>query len=250
MKSVWVLLMILVAVPVLAQDTKPLEIREIAEGVYLHTSFKYVDGYGLVDSNGLIVLDNNQAYIIDTPWSEEDTKLLLSWITDRGDDLMASISTHSHEDRTAGIQFLNSKSVPTYTSELTYELLASEGKPLPTHFFKGNEFILGNGLIKLYYPGAGHTEDNIVAWLPRTKILFAGCLVRGHEWESLGNVTDASINSWADSIRNIKFKQYPIQMVIPGHGKLGSSDILEHTIDLAEAASNNLLQPTVKVTEH
>lgn len=248
MKNLLVFLIALVALPALAQDDKPLEVIKIEDGVYLHTSFKNIEGYGLVDSNGLIVLDNNQAYIIDTPWSEEDTKLLLSWVTDRGYEVMASISTHSHEDRTAGINFLNSKSIPTYTSELTKKLLAREGKPVPTHYFKGNEFSLGNGLIELYYPGAGHTEDNIVAWLPKSKILFGGCLVRSHEWESLGYIGDASISSWDDSIKNIVSKKYPIQMVVPGHGKVGSSDILDHTIDLAKSASNKLMQPTAEAS--
>ncbi len=133
MKNVLVFLILLVALPALAQGHKPLEVIKIEDGVYLHTSFKNIEGYGLVDSNGLVVLDNNQAYIIDTPWSEEDTKLLLSWATDRGYQVMASISTHSHEDRTAGIKLLNSKSIPTYTSELTKSFLpVKESRFLPT----------------------------------------------------------------------------------------------------------------------
>lgn len=89
-------------------------------------------------------------------------ELLLSWIAAKGYEVKASISTHSHEDLTAGIKLLNSKSIPTYTSELTRELLDNNGKPLPTQYFKDSEFTLGDGLIDLYYPGAGHTADNIV----------------------------------------------------------------------------------------
>nr|WP_262697127.1 subclass B1 metallo-beta-lactamase GIM-3 [Serratia marcescens]BDR24829.1 beta-lactamase [Serratia marcescens] len=248
MKNVLISLLVFIAFSASAQNDKALEIRQIEKGVYLHTSFKHVEGYGLVDSNGLIVLDGNQAYIIDTPWSEEDTRLLLSWIADRGYEVAASISTHFHEDRTAGIKLLNSKSIPTYTSELTKALLLREGKPAPAYYFKGNEFTLGNGIIELYYPGPGHTEDNIVAWLPKSQILFGGCLMRSHEWESLGNVSDASISSWGDSIKNIKSKDYAIQTIVPGHGKLGKSDMLDHTIDLAESASNKLMQPTAEAS--
>lgn len=244
MKNLLVFLIAIAAFPAFAGDDKPLEISKIEEGVYIHTSFKNIEGYGQVDSNGLVVLENNQAYIVDTPWTEEDTKLLLSWAGDRGYEVVASISTHFHEDRTAGIKLLNSRSIPTYTSALTKKLLAREGRPVPAHYFKGDAFTLGNGLIELYYPGAGHTEDNIVAWLPKSKILFGGCLVRSHEWGSLGNVDDASISAWADSIKNIVSKEYPIQMVVPGHGTVGSPDILGHTIDLAESASNKSMQPT------
>jgi metallo-beta-lactamase class B/metallo-beta-lactamase class B GIM len=238
MNIVLALLTLLLTLPVVAQDEKPLEITPIADGVFIHTSFKYIQGYGVVDSNGLIAIDKKQAYIIDTPWSEPDTKLLLSWLSDRGYKAVASISTHFHEDRTAGIEFLNSKSIPTYTSELTHRFLVREGKPVPTHYFSGDGFTLGNGLIELYYPGAGHSEDNIVAWLPKSRMLFGGCLVRSHEWEGLGNITHASVSAWADSIENIKSKNYPIQMVIPGHGKVGGPDILDHTIKLAKSASD------------
>jgi metallo-beta-lactamase class B/metallo-beta-lactamase class B GIM len=248
MKNILIFIIAVIALPVLAQKYKPLEISEIAHGVYLHTSFKKIEGYGLVDSNGLIVTDEGQAYIIDTPWSEDDTELLLSWLADKGYKPMASISTHSHEDRTAGIKLLNSKLIPTYTSELTKALLVRKGKPLPIHTFHGNEFSLGNGLVELYYPGAGHTGDNVVVWLPKSKILFGGCIVRSHEWESLGYVGDASIESWANSIKNIKSRKYKIDMVVPGHGTVGKSDMLDHTIYLAESASNKLIEPTAKAS--
>jgi flavorubredoxin len=57
---------------------------------------------------------------------------------------------------------------------------------------------------------------------------------------------DASINYWANSIRNIKAKKYDIKMIVPGHGSVGKSDILDHTIYLAESASNNLMQQAMK----
>jgi len=244
MKNTLLFLVAIIAFPALAQKHKPLEISEVAQGVYRHTSFKHIEGYGLVDSNGLIVVDEHQAYIIDTPWSEDDTALLLSWAADKGYDVIASISTHSHEDRTAGISLLNSTSIPTYTSELTKTFLVREGRPTPLHTFQGREFTLGNGLIELYYPGAGHTEDNIVAWLPNSNILFGGCLVRSHEWETLGNVSDASISDWASSIKNIKAKQYDIKLIVPGHATVSKADILEHTIELAESAANKLKPST------
>ena len=242
MTKILIFLAAAIALPVLAQNVKPLEIEALAPGVYLHTSFKRVEGCGLVDSNGLIVVENRQAYIIDTPWSEDDTESLLSWLADQGYEVMASVSTHSHEDRTAGIKLLNSKLIPTYASELTKALLVREGRPAPSHTFEGDDYTLGKGFIELYYPGAGHTEDNIVAWLPKSKILFGGCIVRSHEWEGLGYVGDASISSWANSIKNIKSKKYDIKTIVPGHGSVGMPDILDHTIELAQSASNKLMQ--------
>lgn len=103
-------LLILMAVTCAANE---LRIQEIDTGVYLHTSYKMVDGYGLVDSNGLVVINGHNAIIVDTPWSRGDTRNLLLWIESKGLQVEAAVSTHFHEDRTAGIQVLNAVSIPT-----------------------------------------------------------------------------------------------------------------------------------------
>jgi glyoxylase-like metal-dependent hydrolase (beta-lactamase superfamily II) len=235
------LLLILVAVTtytVAEENSTTLQIQQIESGVYLHTSYKMIGEYGLVDSNGLVVVNGNQAIIIDTPWSEDDTVKLLSWIKEKGFNVEASISTHFHEDRTAGISVLNSESIPTYTSELTNEILIREGKPTATNVFPNSEFSWFEGLIEVFYPGAGHTEDNLVVWLPESRILFGGCLLRSLEWKGLGFTEDANVNSWADSIREIQSKYPKIESIVPGHGSTGDISILGHTIELAENASN------------
>jgi metallo-beta-lactamase class B/metallo-beta-lactamase class B GIM len=222
-----------------------LEITELASGVYLHTSYRNMDGHGPVGSNGLIVLYGNRAVIVDTPWSGEDTEQLLSWINGRGLRVEASISTHSHEDRTAGIEVLNALSVPTFTSTLTNEILIREGRPAATNVIAENEFSLLDGRLEIFYPGAGHTEDNLVAWLPDKGFLFGGCLVRSIDGNSLGFTGDASIESWAGSIRNIKSKYSGIVVVVPGHGSPGNAEILDHTIRLAEMAQGLSAQAAV-----
>jgi glyoxylase-like metal-dependent hydrolase (beta-lactamase superfamily II) len=243
------LLLILVAVAtctVAKENSTTLQLRQIDNGVVLHTSYKMIGEYGLVDSNGLVVVNGHQAIIIDTLWSEDDTEKLLSWIKGQGLNVEASISTHFHEDRTAGIQVLNSESIPTYTSDLTNEILIREGKPTATNVFHSSEFSLFDGLVEVFYPGAGHTEDNLVVWLPENKILFGGCLVRSLEWKGLGFTGDSNVSSWADSIRKIQSKYPKIETIVPGHGKEGDISILGHTIKLAENASDKSIQPTAK----
>lgn len=239
MKNKLLLLLILFSgfftTPVFATDNS-LKIEKIAEGVYLHTSFKQTKNFGLVDSNGLVVINNNQAYIIDTPWSEKDTQQLLNWLEEKGYQVTATISTHFHSDRTAGLALLNTKNIATYTSTQTQKILATKKQAQPRYTFAGDDYSLVNGIIEVYYPGAGHTKDNLVVWLPKSQVLFGGCIVRAKEWQSLGNVRDATVSNWANAIKNIQAKKYPIQLIVPGHGKVGESDILTHTLHLAKRA--------------
>ncbi|WP_312452842.1 PST family subclass B1 metallo-beta-lactamase [Stutzerimonas nitrititolerans] len=221
-----------------AGDSLPeLRIEKIAEGVYLHTSFQQVEGYGLVDANGLVVLDGQGAYIIDTPWSEHDTAALVAWLQERNYQVKASVSTHFHDDRTAGIAYLNSISVPTYASARTNALLKQNGKALATETFDDAPLWLLEGKVEVFYPGAGHSVDNLVVWLPEQKLLNGGCFVRAATAGTLGNTADAVVSEWAASAERLQRRYPDAQLVIPGHGVPGDVSLLEHTRKLALAAT-------------
>lgn len=115
-----------------------LQIEQIDENVFLHQSYSRVKGFGLVSSNGLVVVDKGKAFIIDTPWSEQDTKKLVNWIQVNNYELLGSIATHSHEDRTSGIKWLNEISVATYATTLTNQRLKKKNKALAKHALKEN----------------------------------------------------------------------------------------------------------------
>ena len=36
----------------------------------------------------------------------------------------------------------------------------------------------GTYSIEAFYPGPGHSPDNIVVWIPEARVLFGGCLVK------------------------------------------------------------------------
>lgn len=203
-----------------------LEIKKIEEGVYLYTAYEKIEGWGLVGSNGLVVLDNKDAYLIDTPISAKDTEVLLQWIDAQGLTAKASISTHFHSDSSGGIAFLNSKSIPTYASTLTNKLLKSKGEAQAIHSFTKNPFWLVKNKIEVYYPGAGHTSDNVVVWMPEQKILFGGCFVKP---EGLGNLSDAIIKEWPASTDNLITRYSSATLVVPGHGKIGDASLLTKT---------------------
>lgn len=221
-----------------ASDEIPgLEIEEIDKEVFLHKSYSHVDGWGLVSSNGLVVVSNGKAFIIDTPWSESDTEKLVTWIRSKKYELLGSISTHSHEDRTAGIKWLNDKSIATYASAMTNNILKREGKEQARNSFEGNEFELLNGLLEVYYPGGGHTIDNVVVWLPKSKILYGGCFVRSLESSGLGYTGEAKIDQWPKSAENTMTRYPNAKTVVPGHGIIGDFELLKHTRFLAEKAA-------------
>lgn len=90
----------------------------------------------------------------------------------------------------------------------------------------------GNMKVETFYPGKGHTGDNIVVWLPQYNILAGGCLVKSADAKDLGNVADAYVNEWSTSIENVLKRYRNINLVVPGHGEVGDRGLLLHTLDL------------------
>ena len=230
------LAMVLVLLPAVAfanHENGQLDIAPFADNVWLYHSYMQTDDFGLVSSNGLVVVDEGDAYIIDTPWSEKDTIVLLDWIEAQGFTPKASISTHFHLDRSAGISVLNERKIDTWASKQTNQLLVQQGWAQANHEFEGDELSLLEGVIEAYYPGPGHTMDNIVVWLPKAGILDGGCLIREMSTTSLGYTADGSVPDWADSVENVIQRYRQVKTVIPGHGQPGNAALLVHTQELA-----------------
>ena len=215
-----------------------LAITEINPGVFVHQSYHDVPGWGVVSANGLVVVDQQKAFIVDTPWSEADTQRLVEWIDSKGLKLLGSVSTHSHEDRTAGIGWLNERGVPTHATAMTNQLLQQAQRPPATHDMTGEGDRLADGLLEVFYPGGGHTVDNVVVWLPQSQTLFGGCLIRSAASTSLGYTGEARIDQWAASVAKVLTRYPKVKTVVPGHGTVGDASLLNHTIELAKAAAN------------
>ena len=232
-----ILTMLLMAHAAADEEIPGLEVDKIEDGIYLHRSYSRVDGFALVRANGIVVDDGENAYMVDTPWSARDTEKLVTWIRESGFTLQGSISTHSHEDRAAGIEWLNAHGFSTHAFAMTNQFLEKAGKAKAANSFADKTLILGDGLIEAFYPGPGHTEDNIVVWIPGSEILYGGCFVRSLESRGLGYTGEANIEAWPASVEKVLQKYPEAKVVVPGHGKAGDLRLLRHTKELSESAA-------------
>lgn len=218
-----------------------LKVEKLDEGVYVHTSFEEVNGWGIVTKHGLVVLVNTDAYLIDTPFTAKDTEKLVNWFVERGYKIKGSISSHFHGDSTGGIEWLNSQSIPTYASELTNELLKKDGKVQAKNSFSGVSYWLVKNKIEVFYPGPGHTPDNVVVWLPEKKILFGGCFVKP---DGLGNLGDANLEAWPKSAKLLMSKYSKAKLVVSSHSEIGDESLLRRTWEQAVKGLNESKKPS------
>jgi len=210
-------------------EVKNLKIKKVSDNVYQHISFKQVEPWGLVSASGLVVINGTEAHIIDTPWTTKGTELLIEWIYDKGLTIKSAVVTHFHEDASGNLALLNSLKIKTYATTLTNKLLKSNHKETSSEVISSNTFALIEGVVDVFYPGAGHTADNIVVWLPKEKILFGGCFVKSINHNSLGYIDDAVMSEWSGSIQKVVDRYPDITLVVPGHGPIGDMGLLKHT---------------------
>lgn len=114
-------------------NSETLKIIKLADNVYQHISYKVVEPWGKVAASGLVIIDENNAHIVDTPWGQKPTKELFNWIKSKGLVIKSTVVTHFHEDASGGIPFLNKVNIRTYATRKTNTLLKLKNKEQSSH---------------------------------------------------------------------------------------------------------------------
>lgn len=221
----------------LTAQSREVELIKINDSSFIHLSYKNLNGYN-VPSNGLIKVTSAGLVMVDTPWDDQMTEQLIQKCLERfRQDFVLAIITHSHDDRIGGIKTLLKHSIKTVSLELTCRKALSAGYPKPEEIKQIDTLIIAGATeIEYYYPGKGHSEDNTVVYFPKDKLLFAGCILKSGDSNSIGNTADADLKEWSVSVENISRKFSSAAIVIPGHGLPGGINLYRHTVDIINNA--------------
>lgn len=250
------------------QINDELYFTQISDHVYMITHyFPYWGGNSLV-----VLTEEDQAVLIDTPYDGVATEALLAWMKQRFGKLrIAAIVTGFHQDNLGGNEILIQRGIPVYGMELTADLVKTEGdefKKIIVESVKGNEdpkyyqryarlqltppdhlieigpdmghsLEIGNLNFELYFPGETHTVDNSVVYVHELDILFGGCMIRALRDQRPGYIKYANMEQWPLSVELVKRRFPKSKIVIPGHGFEGEFELLQHTIDILNAWNND-----------
>jgi metallo-beta-lactamase class B len=213
-----------------------LEVQELAPRIWMHTSFMDIPGFGRSGANGLIVIGDKKIIIIDTPWTNTQAKQLDAWLLkmfNRESNLI--IPTHFHSDNLGGLPYYHGAGRDSLALDKTVALCRKLLPITPKREFKSSLMIEEAPFsLELFYPGEGHSPDNIVVMIRNTGILFGGCLVKALANKNIGNTDDANPGAWEATLLNVK-KRFPdAKIVVPGHGQPGDLSLIDHTIGIVE----------------
>lgn len=219
------------------RQIEPLQVGELqllplAENTWLHRSYLEINGVRM-HANGVLQVGAKGITVIDTPWTLDASRDLVDWLQREHPGLpLRLIVSHAHEDSIGGIELFAEAGAAVYAGEKTAELARQQGIRAPQWLFT-ESFTLPGG-IDVFYPGAAHSTDNIVVWLKENRILFGGDVVRSRNADSLGNLADADRKAWPASLRAV-IERYPdAEIIIPGHGLPGGTELFTNTLQLLE----------------
>lgn len=215
-------------------------VRPLSAHTWLVRSVSKIDGFGDVESNAVVAVGPAESVLIDTPVTNEQTEVVLAWAENQlHRPVRQLIVTHWHADRMGGIDAAHARNIESYALGKTRDLARQHRLTLPEHELKPEERLTLSGVeLETFYPGHGHTADNIVVWLPREQILHGGCFVKSSASTTLGNLQEINPPDWAKGVAAVQHRYASAKIVIPGHGTVGGLELLQHTADLIAAQAH------------
>jgi metallo-beta-lactamase class B len=215
--------------------SEKLIIQKLSEHSYRHISYLNTNDFGKVASNGMIVVNETEAVVFDTPSDNESSDELINYVTNNlNGRIKAVIPTHFHKDCAGGLEKFIEKGIPAFATDKTVALLKNEGhvfeKPI-IGFIDTLTLTIGDKKVYAQYFGEGHSKDNIIGYFPHDNALFGGCLIKTIG-ANKGFLGDANIDDWSGTVAKLKQKYPTAKIVIPGHGKWGGTELFDYTINL------------------
>lgn len=240
-KILWVVLLLLAPGVFAATPQYPvqqlspqLQVQQLAPKLWLHRTEQKLRNGQVFTSNGLLLQTDDGIWLLDTAWGYYPTVDLLHWIdVVLQQPVVQAIATHSHDDRVGGAAALAQRGIPLQVTQQTMQSADAEIQPLlkvSADLAVGGHY--QQGPVEWFYPGAAHTKDNIVLYLPEYQLLFGGCAVKAPRFPGLGNIADADVKEWPHSLTRIKQAYPKLKVLVPGHGDIGDSQLLDYSLQL------------------
>ena len=213
------------------------ELIKLADGVY-----GFIGKEGATNSG--FIVTNEGVVVIDTQGPKDLAILLKKKIQEVTDKpVIYVVNTHYHGDHTFGNQYFR-EAKEIISHENTKKNLIEKDKQhreqfkklfgenalegleltLPTKTFKDTLTLRAGGkTIELAYLGRGHTDGDIIVYLPIERIMFGGDLLYKDRLSWLG---DAYASEWIETLD--KLKHFDAVIHVPGHGDIGNIDMLQN----------------------
>lgn len=211
--------------PVAAQE-QPFETTRIAEGVY-QFRWQSHNGFFVITEQGVVAFDPISTEAA-ARYAEEIRRVA------PGTPLRAIVYSHHHADHAGGAGVLREAlgaSAPIIAHDNAHARLAAEPRPElpPPDITFADRLVLHSGdrPIELRYLGRSHSDNMIVAYLPRERIVFAVDFV-SHDRVGYRDLPDYFFPDFFDTLGRLQEIDYAT--IVFGHGPPGDRASIDRQI--------------------
>ena len=222
-------------------------VNRLAENVYL------IRGGGY---NVLAVGFRDHVMVVETPGGDATSREVIARVKELmpGRPIKYAAVTHHHDDHAGGVRTYIAEGATVVTTPglrsffervaaarnftLQPDALARAPRPLSLETLQNGKRIFTDGAgqtVELYDIGSGpHTDEMIVAYLPKEKLIFQGDLLNRPEdgRVSPGNATTAHFADW------LKRSGLAVERIAGVHGPVSTTDDLHKAVALAQEGRN------------
>lgn len=231
-----------------------LSVRKIADDAFVVTHEPFYAANVLV-----VRMPDGAVVLCSSPYETQATRALVRWVRETlHPSRIVAINTHFHFDGTGGNEAYRELGVTTYASDHTQALVTEKNEALKAEWAKdfdddrrrrveamkivpaehtfperdGLVLQFGEEQVRVVYPGAGHSLDNVVVFFPSRGILFGGCMIKASR--SVGFVGHADLEHWQASVEVAR--GLGAKIVVPGHGGVSGPDLFDLTTAVVREA--------------
>ncbi|HEY2813154.1 MAG TPA: MBL fold metallo-hydrolase [Acidimicrobiales bacterium] len=212
----------------------PPTVEEVRDGVFAYVQ---LDGsWGL--NNAGFLTGRDAVTLIDTCFTERRTRALVDTIASVTPlPLRTLVNTHHHGDHTHGNYLVPSATIIGH--DFCRDEMIASGH-IATGLFPGVDwgrlevappFVCFDDHLNLYvddrkvelqFVGPAHTTNDVIAWLPQQRVLFAGDLVFN------GGTPFVVMGSVSGSLAALeRLRGLGAEVIVPGHGPVCDASIIE-----------------------
>ncbi len=223
------------------------ELRQLAPNVYAYSQGGGPDMSGPGVSNAGLIVGADYAMAIDALQGPLPAKAFIAAAKQAtGKDIGRLVITHHHGDHVNGNQFFTHAEISShpYCREEVLKAVANTPKMWaptpgvadaaeprvlvpPTVTFKDDvTYFIGGNEVQFRFAGPAHTWGDVMAYLPKQKILFAGDVA--FFWVA-PYANNSYISKWIETCD--KIAGWDVDVIVPGHGPIGGKK------ELAEMAN-------------
>jgi cyclase len=179
--------------------------------------------------NSGILVSDSLVIVIDTKMGDASEQLAKTVKELAGSKPILVVNTHYHSDHCGGNKYFEGQTIlagGNYTKEAWIKKGGEES--MPNKWLKGEMDIkMGDDTATiLNIDRNAHTESDVVVYLHKRKMLFAGDVILNKQVPALiGDIADPA--GYVEDF-NMLTKRFNIEKVVPGHGPMGGIEIIEN----------------------